>query len=147
MNRQNRIQTAEPAEQQSGQAKKIVAWTFCKKCKSTYPATQLICTFCYNMAKEKPEGNLLESSFARSLETRCGETYPLGIKRMNIDYPVRGELTCVVCTQSEKCACENFGLIPGEKKGFTACKREEFDSCPCKQCCAKAKRFKQGYRD
>lgn len=140
------MKEAETVEQKSGQKKNLVAWTFCRKCRSVYPSTQLICTFCYNREKEEPAGNLLCSSFAKSLETRCGENYPRGMKRMNIDYPVPGELTCVTCMQNEKCYCENFGRIPGEKKGFTSCSREDFDSCPCRQCCARTKQFKQGYR-
>ncbi len=115
---------------------KLVAWTFCKVCHSTYPFDQLICVFCYNRAKEKPKENLLESAFAKSLEVRVGNEYPRNIKRLNIPYPVPGHLTCVNCMQTEKCFCEKFG------NPYKNCSREDFDSCPCRQCCAKEKKFR-----
>lgn len=118
-----------------GQKRRIVAWAFCKKCHSVYPSTQLICAFCYNRAKEKPSGNLVASEFAKSLEIRCGEEYPIGMKRMNIDYPVQSGPSCVTCMQDEKCYCEKFGNP--EKQ----CSREDFEYCPCRQCCSTVKGF------
>ena len=118
-----------------GQKKRVVAWTFCTKCHAVYPSTQLVCAFCYNMAKEKPKGNLLTSEFARTLEIRCGEEYPLGIRRMNIDYPMDGKPSCVTCMQEEKCYCEKFGNPERQ------CSREDFEYCPCRRCCAETKKF------
>lgn len=128
--------TRSNAQNENEDKKQYVAWRYCTKCGTSYPATQVICYTCYRRANSKQTTNLLNSEFAKTLVTKCGESYPKNFIRLNVDIPLsestkkylNGCGNCFECT--EKAFCNNFG------NPFYICSKQDWEYCKCKNCCA-----------
>lgn len=119
--------------------RKLVAWQHCTVCGTNYPAGQTVCYTCWRRANDDDDeknGNPLESRFAKSLVIHTGYDLPSNFIRLNVDYPLKKELSdrfyngggrCFEC--GVKSYCRMFG------NSFYTCKKEDWEYCRCKMCC------------
>lgn len=120
-------------------------WRHCTKCKTNYGLNTLICRKCYKATANKPEGMALLKSELSNLVLCEGETRPF-LELLNIDYPldenVQNILKVKGCYDCDtNFYCSNFGRVKDRDGKPFSCSKEDFEYCPCKQCCVRVKKF------
>lgn len=118
-------------------------WRRCTKCKTNYGLNTLVCKKCYKETENKPEGSAL-LKFSNLILCE-GEKRPF-LELMNIDYPLDENVQnilkvkgCYDCNTNFYCA--NFGRVKDRDGKLFSCSKEDFEYCPCKQCCVRVKKF------
>ena len=105
-------------------APKSYAWSVCLECKCEYDYRLACCPACY--AKEMMcTAKAVKKSNIKPSIIQYNKTYLNGDKN---------EPICYKCEKREGSYCKHFGQTDWN------CRREEFESCECRTCCAITKK-------
>lgn len=115
---------AEVFKKVMNKAPKKYAWSVCKECGCEYDYKLPCCPACYS-----------KGLFCNVIAVKSSDCKPK-IIQYNKTYlrEEKGDKVCYNCIHKEGSYCKHFG------DPFWNCKREEFEACNCKTCCAIMKR-------
>lgn len=117
----------------TGKKAKEHIWAVCLECGCEYDYDLPMCPSCYDKGFECRAKAIKKSEFQP----------PMKVVRYNKKYlnGDKGEAICYSCIHKKEGYCKNFG------NHKWACKREEYEMCECKSCCAIMKRANERYEN
>lgn len=101
---------------------RIYFWAVCNDCGAEYDYQFMTCPKCFLEGKKSSGYAVRKSEYQPPMKTI----------RWNMPSLSGSEYSCLNCEHKNN-YCKNFGNYTWK------CKREEWEYCPCKACCAKAK--------
>lgn len=115
----------------SGKKAKEHIWAVCLECGCEYEYELPMCPACFDRGLDCRARAVKKSEFQPSANViRYNKKYLNGDK---------GETICYTCTHKKESFCRNF-------RNFKwACKREDFEMCECRLCCAIAKKANEAF--
>lgn len=107
-------------------APKSYAWSVCRECGCEYEYELPMCPSCYDNGYDCRAKAVKKSEFQPTFKV-----IKYNKKYLNGD---KGEKICYSCEHKKESYCKNFGNYQWN------CKREEYEMCECRMCCAIARR-------
>jgi hypothetical protein len=110
----------------TGKQSKGYYWAVCLECGCEYDYELPMCPDCYDRGFECRAKAVKKSEFQPTFKV-----IKYNKKYLNGD---KGEKICYPCEHKKESYCKNFGNYQWN------CKREEYEMCECRMCCAIARR-------
>lgn len=113
-------------EKVTGKKSKGFMWAVCLECGCEYEYELPMCPGCYDNGYDCRAKAVKKSEFQPTFKV-----IKYNKKYLNGD---KGEKICYSCEHKKESYCKNFGNYQWN------CKREEYEMCECRMCCAIARR-------